>query len=412
MRSSRICLSALLASALLCSARSEVDFADLDAPAHAYWTRPLEDPFTKLKADLESGKIPLTGRDEMGFVVSLLAALDIPVSSQTLVFSNTSLQLRLISPRNPRAIYFNENLYLGWVPGGQIEIASLDPALGGIYYISDIPRGEQRPLFDRANRCMNCHAEKATREVPGLVIKSVLPGTRGGSIDSFRRDETGHAIPLEERFGGWHLTGKHGLRKHWGNAIGDYANGTEKTIPVEPGKYFNLDRYPVPTSDILAHLLHEHQVGFVNRVVEGTYKARAWMAEDGGILSAEHARALGEQAELITRYLLFADEASLPPGGVTPDLTFAAAFLGNRRTDDAGLSLKDLDLRTRMFRYRCSYMVYSTVFTGIPEALKTRVLERMKRALGTDGYPHLPADEKKAIRSILAATLPAPTGGW
>jgi hypothetical protein len=408
----RISLFAILANLLPSISRGEATYADLDAPAHAYWTRPLEDAFTKLKAELESGKIPLTSGDEMGFVVNLLGALEIPVSSQTLVFSNTSLQLRLISPRNPRAIYFNEDIYLGWVPGGQIEVASLDPALGGIYYIADIPRDGRAPLFDRANRCMNCHAEKATREVPGLVIKSVLPGTRGGSIDSFRRDETGHSIPLEDRFGGWHLTGKHHIKKHWGNAIGDYANGTEKTIPVEPGQYFDLARYPVPTSDILAHLLHEHQVGFVNRVVEGTYKARAWLAEDGATLTAEHAKALDEQAGLITRYVLFADEAKLPPPGVTPDPVYASAFLENRRKNEAGLSLKDLDLRDHIFRHRCSYMVYSSVFTGMPETLKSRVLAHMKRALGSNGYPHLPLNEKQAIRSILTATLPGPEGGW
>jgi len=392
--------------------RAEADYADLDSPVHGYWTRALEDPFSLMKDGLEAGTPALSGGDEKGFVESLLRALKIPASSQTLVFSNTSLQLRLISPRNPRALYFNEDVYVGWVPGGQIEIASLDPALGGVFYIADIPREGQAPRFERANRCMNCHAEAGTREVPGLILKSVLPGRSGGSIDAFRRDETGHSISLEDRFGGWHVTGKHAIPKHWGNAVGDFATGTDKPIPVEPGEKFDLATYPVPTSDILAHLLQEHQAGFVNRVLEGTYKARAWREEGGGTLTAEHAAALDEQAERIVRYLLFADEVPLPACGVTPDPDYAAAFLENRRADEAGLSLKDLDLRTRLFRHRCSYMVYSTVFTGMPGELKARVFEGMKRGLGPNGYPHLPEAEKAAIRSILKGTLSGPKGGW
>src|SRR5258708_6761674 len=150
-----ICLF-LLAGAALASDRA------FDQPPHEYWTRPLGDRFTRLKAAVESGRVVLDGSGEKPFLLSLLHALDVPASSQMLVFSTTSLQLRLITPANPRSLFFNEDVYVGYIPGGRIEIVSLDPALGGIYYIFDIPRGAEPLRAERSNRCMNCHAAEET----------------------------------------------------------------------------------------------------------------------------------------------------------------------------------------------------------------------------------------------------------
>ena len=170
---------------------------------------------------------------------SLLAALDVPISSQMLVFSNTSLQLRLISPRNPRALYFSDDLYVGWVPGGRIEIVGLEPELGGIYYIFDVPRGEQPVRIEHSDRCMNCHAGDDTGRVPGLVVKSVMPGPVGGSLDAYRREQSGHGIPLADRFGGWVVTGA-GNFPHKGNAIGRYLGGELTSVPLAPGTTFSF----------------------------------------------------------------------------------------------------------------------------------------------------------------------------
>jgi hypothetical protein len=145
-------------------------YDDFTQPPHNYWQRPPADRFTKLKDDLESRRIVLDHTSERSFVASLLRALDIPASSQLLVFSTTSLQLSLISTSRPRALYFNEDLYLGYVQGGRIEIVSLDPELGGIFYIFDIPRDDQPLRIERSNRCMNCHAASETRLVPGLLV--------------------------------------------------------------------------------------------------------------------------------------------------------------------------------------------------------------------------------------------------
>jgi len=158
-----------------------------------------------------------------------------------------------ISPRSPRAIYFNEEIYLGYVPGGKIEIVSVDPELGAIFYIFDIPKGGARPVAERSQRCMNCHSDEDTREVPGIVIKSVVPGPSGGSLESYRRGLTGHEIPLSDRFGGWHVTGGDTLGKHWGNLTGQLSPNGLQTTPLPPGTQFDWSIFPVATSDVLAH---------------------------------------------------------------------------------------------------------------------------------------------------------------
>ncbi|MEM7146589.1 MAG: hypothetical protein AAF591_15750 [Verrucomicrobiota bacterium] len=408
-------LSAILALASVSASGSDSpipsdDYAVLDAHPHNYWTRPLNDPFTKLKEDLDAGRVTIDQSNDIAFLHDLLAKLDIPVSSQLLVFSTTSLQLRFISPRNPRAIYFNEDVYVGFIPGGRIEVVSIDPEAGGIFYIFDIPRDRSPPVVERSNRCMNCHADSDTGDVPGIVLKSVVPGRTGGSLDAFRRNETGHAIPLEQRFGGWHLTGNHNIPKHWGNLIGRFSDGELLTQTLEPGSQFNWSNYPVATSDILPHLLLEHQTGFVNRAIEAHYRARTYLHEGNGRLSPEHAKEMDRQARLLTRYLLFADETRLPKAGIEGDPAYIEQFLASRRPDSEDQSLKDLDLNDRLFKYRCSYMIYSAAFQGLPDGFRHQVYRRLQEALDTDSpdpdYRYLPNAEKKAIAKILRETLP------
>jgi hypothetical protein len=384
-------------------------YQDFDRPPHRYWERTPSDRFSRLRPDLESGRVALDRDSELAFLASLLRALEVPAGSQTLVFSTTSLQLGLISPRRPRAIYFNEDTYVGYVPGGKIEVISLDPDLGGVFYIFPIPR-ETAPLaIERATTCMNCHAGEDTREVPGLVIKSVIPGPRGGSLTAYRTGDTGHHLPLAERFGGWVITGLDPAAAHHGNVTGQLSAEGLRTFPVEPGKTFDWGGYLVPRSDVLAHLLHEHQAGFVNRVVEGTYRARAARAARSESLDPSRVEELDRQAREIARYVLFADEAPLPQGGIQADPEFRGQFLASRKATAAGAALKDLDLKTRLFKYRCSYMIYSPVFAGMPDDLKFRVFTVMRGALdpghSDPAFGYLAAGEKSAIRQILNETL-------
>ena len=398
----RIFILLLLATAVFSSAEE----IDIRAEPHRYWERAPQDPFSRLKPALESGKIRLDRSSEQAFLLSFLRLLDIPPSSQTLVFSTTSLQLSLISPRNPRALYFNEHTYVGFIPGGKLEIISLDPEFGGIFYIMDIPRAEAPIVAERSTRCMNCHSGADVRGVPGIVIKSVVPGPTGGSLDAFRTEETGHSIPFTNRFGGWYLTGASGISNHWANTVGRFQGGQIVRRDLAFGEEFDLRRYPVPVSDLLPHLIQEHQAGFVNRVLEGGYRARAALHAAKGGASVDRG-ALATLAREIARYILFADEAALP-APVQGDPDYRRDFSVNRLPDAAGRSLKDLDLQSRMFKYRCSYMIYSPLFTSLPGEFKTLVVAEIHAAL--DGRSalgsHLPEAERAAIRTILAETHP------
>jgi hypothetical protein len=407
-------LSAMLGRARAADAPSVPTYRDIDGPPHHYRTSTPRDRFTRTMEKIENDP-RLDRSSEKAFLLSFLKILNVPVSSQLLVFSHTSLQLRFISPSNPRAIYFNEDIYIGYLPGGRIEVVALDPELGAIFYIFDIPRQQARIRYERSDRCMNCHATDDTGYVPGLVVKSVVPAPTGGSLEGFRLAQSGHGIPFSERFGGWHVTGKHGITNHWGNVIGRYVSGEISRVPNVPGAKFDWAKYPVQTSDVLAHLLLEHQVGFVNRVVEAGYRARTALFVSSGKLTAEQSAELDEQADILVRYILFSDEVLLPSGGVEGESGFKADFLSDRRSV-GGASLKDFDLQTRLFKHRCSYMIYSPVFEGLPAVMKSRIYGRLKAAL-RDGntekaFAHLTSVERKTIRGILKATLPDLPADW
>ena len=393
----------------------EPDWAVLTDPAHEYWTRDLRDPLSIIREDLEAGSADLDYSSEKAFVVSLLDKLDVPVTSQLLVYSTTSLQLRLISPRNPRAVFFNEDVYVGWVLGGQLEFVSMDPDVGGVFYISDIPRQPGQVMkLEREDRCMNCHHDEDTQYAPGVVVKSVLPGPTGGTISTYRPGEVGHHVAFSDRFGGWHVTGEHAIEKHWGNVTGRLNGDDITTSPLEFGRNFDLSRYPVETSDILPHLIFEHQAGFVNRCAAAAYKARFLLNEGGGRFRPSDLETVREEVDALVGYLLFADEAEFPAGGVTGDSAYKEDFLARAKTDAQGRSLRDLDLETHMFKHRCSYMIYSSVFQGMHPGFKRLIYQEIGKALdgSKPGFSHIPSTEKTAIRQILRATLPDLPDNW
>lgn len=314
--------------------------------------------------------------------------------------------MSLISPANPRALYFNEDVYVGFIPGGKIEILSLDPELGGIFYIFPIPRAGEAVQPERSARCMNCHSGADSRYVPGLVLQSVVPAPGGGSLDAFRKEETGHQIPYDQRFGGWYVTGQGALTNHWGNLIGRMRDGEISKQMIEPGERCDFGKYLLPKSDLLAHLLLEHQAGFVNRVVEASYRTRYLLHTSEGRLKAAQNAELDAQARELVRYILFAEEPPLPKGGIGSDSSLKTAFLRNRRAASNGRSLKDFQLRERLFEHRCSYMIYSPVFTALPSEMKTRVIRLLDDALRNEDktYTHLAPEEKRMIRTILEET--------
>jgi hypothetical protein len=388
---------------LLIVASAQAESLGIYDPRHGYETRPPQDRFTRFVAQWQDRQVTLDESGELPFLRSLLAALKVPVSSQMLVFTATSLQKGRISARNPRALYFNDDTYVGFVPGGRFEVISIDPEIGGIFYIFDRPPTGRTPVVERSLDCMNCHAPRYLENIPALIVESVVPSFTGGGEKAFRRQQSGHGIPLGERFGGWHLTGGGPqLPHHWGNLIIKREDGVAHEIANPPGARFDLTSYPRPTSDLLAQLLHEHQVGFVNRAFLASYRYHA-LAFTGPVPPTM----LAQLAQPLVRYMLFADEIPLPQGTIG-DSPFMADFLAAAPRDPTGRSLRDLDGRTRLLRHRCSYMIYSPAFIGLPAPLRMQVLCALAAALEgetPDSY-HLPTAEKGAIIAVLERTLP------
>jgi len=129
-----------------------------DHPAIHYSSRPPRDSITRLNESIQKVDIALAfDALPRGYLASVLKALDIPASSQTLVFSENSLQRSHISQRTPRAIYFNDTVAVAWAKGAEtIEVTALDPTQGVHFY--SIPQTRQaKPQFVRRNACCRRH---------------------------------------------------------------------------------------------------------------------------------------------------------------------------------------------------------------------------------------------------------------
>lgn len=391
---------------------------EFKAAPHDYLQHEPKDRFSGLLKKLQSGEVKLDTTDDKTLLTSLLKELDIPVSSQLLLFSATSLQSEIINPRNARALYFNEDTYVGFVPGGKVEIISMDPTHAAIFYIFDrLQPGGSLPQIGRSDKCFNCHAGNATKRIPGLIAESVLPMLSGASLETYRRDEQGHQIPLENRFGGWHLTGGHHLTETHANLMGvTRASSGFTKMKVEPGQMWDINRHLRPTSDILPHLVHEHQIGFENRVFHAAYTMRQLFAEGRGSLPMSAKAEVEALADALAQYILFVNEAKLPRQGVEGDADFSRDFQRHAKALSNGASLRQFDLKTRLFKYRASYMLYTDSWQQLPKELKERVYYKMAEGLRDQNpsptYAHIPADEKKAIRVILKETLPGLPAWW
>ena len=189
----------LLAGAAVLAQRRDVFVASRDHPAIAYSRGPVADPVFQLERRLEDGGVRLQFDKPNGYLKSLLAALDIPIESQSLVFSETSFESRLINPRNPRSIFFNDSVSVGWVHGSDaLEVAAQDPTQGVIFYtLAQTPTGI--PKLTRDNTCLACHLSWDTLGVPGLFVISTFPMSddKNAYANGFVAD---HRSPLPERW--------------------------------------------------------------------------------------------------------------------------------------------------------------------------------------------------------------------
>ena len=363
------------------------------------------DPIAQLNERLTRGEVTLERRGPSGYLQSVLEALRVPVESQMLVFSKTSFQAPKIGPKNPRAIYFNDTTSVGWVRGGEVlEFVGQDPTQGAVFYT--LSQASDKPLFERSDSCVSCHASEATHYVPGMFIGSVFPGVDGTTMYG-PAYTTDHRSPFEIRWGGWFVTGTHTATRHMGNAVATDASDltamiTPQTVHVTDleGR-FDKTGYLSPHSDLVALLVIEHQAKMLNLITRVGWEARIGAKESG--------RTLDQAAAELVDYLLFVDEATLP-GPITGTSRFAEVFTAQGPRDSRGRSLRELSLEKRLLRYPCSYLIYSEPFDGMPANAKAAVYDRLWEILSGQErdrrYDVLTAADRRAIREILSETKP------
>lgn len=395
-------------------AQGQLDFWDR-APIR-YSDTPAANRLTELAEALASGKAEVPESGGVGRLGFVLNALDVPAESQVLVFSKTSLQNDLIQPGNPRALYFSENAYVGYVPGGAIEVVVQDPVLGPVFYFVGSDREGKLEIVRDTNQCMTCHATSRTENVPGMLIRSVFADESGHPLLNLGTTDVTHETPLAERWGGYYVTGRSALA-HLGNRTfkEDGTVGWDQGQLNDLKAQLDVSKYPRPTSDIVALLVLEHQCRMhtlLNAASLNYRRARHF----SGIIDPESDPDKGSAgnvaeswAEKITDCMFFKDEAELSEG-VEGDAAFQNAFLARYPKTEDGDSLADFRLYGRLFKVRCSFMVYSDAFKSLPPTVKALVLGKMRKALsGEDGrIGWLAASERKRIGAILSETLP----GW
>jgi hypothetical protein len=387
-------------------------------------TPPVGDAVAQLQARLDRGEAKLAFRDDgTGYLASLLANLHIPVDSQVLVFTKTSLQVSHIGPKTPRAIYFNDHVTVGAVQnGGLYEIIAQDPKAGLAFYTLSTER-TGAPRFERhGDDCLSCHG-RINRWAPALVVANVIPQDDGSPlITSTERlfDVTDHRTPYAHRWGGWYVTGTHGAMRHNGNVLATPDNPGE----LDPQAGLNLTdlstkidvtRYLAPSSDITALMTLEHQVGATNLI--GRINGQMASVADGNLAPEQRATPAQVEASIeeLVDYLLMIDEPPLP-SPVRGISSFAQTFAGEGPRDPKGRGLHDLDLRTRLLRYPLSYMIYSQAFDSLNPRARAQVYRRLYAVLsGADVAPKfagLSAADRRAALEIAAATKPDLPDAW
>jgi hypothetical protein len=415
-----------LTTFLLAVATARAEGPDLDRPPINYSKGDAKNPVADLGDRLAKRQTKLAKHEELGYLPAVLDALDIPKSSQCLVFSKTSLQQRVISPRTPRAVYFNDDVYVGYCQNGEVlEISAADAKLGTAFYT--LYQEADRPKFARqADNCLQCHGSIATRGYPGHLVRSLRVDGSGYphfSAGTFRTDTTS---PFEERWGGWYVTGTHGSGRHMGNAIfsreeaesGESAKDAGQNVVELKGK-FDAKKYPTPHSDIVALMVLEHQTDMHNRLSRAALDARIAL-EDQRALNKE----LGEKpdhlwdstksrleraAEDVVDGLVFKNEPKLP-AAIKGTSGFAEEFSRRPPQDHSGRSLRSFDLQTRLFRYPCSYLIHSASFRALPDPVRNLALTKLHALLTTPklpaGYESLAAADRPTVLALIRDTVP------
>lgn len=394
---------------------------DINHPAIEYATRQVTDPVSQLNLRIRQGKVHLKFDDAQGHLRSVLQALNVPIESQLVVFSQTSFQMLRISPSNPRGLFFNDSLAVGWVRGGPIvELAAEDPRQGVIFYSLDQKPASQPQFVRRDDACLSCHESVASVGVPGMLVRSVFPSPTGLPVAELGEYVTDDRSPFEQRWGGWYVTGITGSVRHMGNAIVTDSAKPEsmlgnQTLNLESLKgKFDTNAYLSPYSDVVALMVFEHQMHMMNLFTRAGWEVRFSLYQDRmsdadapedrlGVTDA----VLREAAREVVDYMLFVDEKPLTDE-IRGTSGFTEMFSAQGPSDSKGRSLRQFDLKRRLMRYPCSYMIYSEAFDGLPDEARDAIYARMWRVLSgrekAGKYAKLSLADRQAVVEILRET--------
>ena len=403
---------------------------DDEYPVIEYSTRPPSDAIARLQREIDNGEVQLEFDAENGYLVSLLRELDVDPSSQMLVFSKTSFQVNLISPETPRALYFNDDVYVGWLQGTDVmEFSAMDPDLGIVFYTldqSNVQAGDAAPRFQRQTAlCLRCHDTYSLTGggVPRHLVGSGFTDQYGGFASHEGWHLTTYQSPIEERWGGWYVTGTHGDQRHMGNIIvNNVADRAEFDLDrganaTDLSEWVDTEPYLGEGSDIVALMVLEHQASVQSVIVRVNFETRKalrneeerniQLGRERDFISAETREIIQDWAEPLVGALLLVGEAPLG-GSIAGTSGFAEQFSSRGPADSKGRSLRQLELNDRLFQYPLSYVIYSDAFDALPIMVKEYVYRRIGEVLRgedeSEAFTDLSAADRRAILEIVQET--------
>jgi hypothetical protein len=428
---SPVLCAAAAAIAVLCPSFADAQSRyDVEYPSINYSDAPTDNRISRLAADLESGAVELEYRPERGYFDSLLEALDIDPSSQTLVYTKTSLQKERIDASTPRGVYFNDDTYVGFVEGSDlVELAAMDPRIGPVFYL--LHNGQDaapRPVREN-ERCLTCHDTQGMMGggVPLLMVRSSLVSVDGVRLSDDKAITTTDETPFEDRWGGWYVTGRQGDQKHLGNILVHDADELADLDAVRQGNLDTLEDFPpldiapyrTDTSDIVALMVLEHQVTIQDQIAYVKFKAPFVLERTGhgDLVDAATWDALPSDAQtILTRMLDELVDRLLLVDAITLDEPIAGTagfetwFEAQGPRDEQGRSLRELDLQKRLFKHPLSYLIYSDAFDGLPGFAKDYVYRKLESVFDGseqgEAYARITDEDRRELREILVATKP------
>jgi hypothetical protein len=402
------CLSLfLLRSQARADFQGSTHMMPFDEDTIAYSKTEATGPVSRLIKSLADGKTTLKFDPKYGYMPSVLEALGISYDSQVLVFSKTSFQRERIEPETPRALFYNDGAYIGYIPGSpMLEFSEVDPKLGAVFYTLDQTKAD-RPKIVRNDQCLECHASAKSMGVPGQLLRSFEVDSSGVVDLQTGTSQVDDRTPFSERWGGWYVTGTHGAMTHRGNLFGAKAfrqatkERNYRGNITDLSQFIDVSKYPRNQSDIVSLMVLEHETHMHNFIARLDYETVIALQQYGKI---DH---LKSKVDSFLQYALFTEEAPIT-NAVKGSPAFVKEFESRGPVDSKGRSLRQLDLNTRLFKYPCSFLVYSEQFDAMPPQIKAMIYKRLFEILtGADKsgkFQTVTATERQAILEILQET--------